>query len=141
MDNLGKFLYMAASAFLFIFATTASIYSYSRLQVYLNSANTAISIENRAEANIIDGAKKQREITRSEIYITLFNMEQMNVGSLTVGTETVTPENVENKNGKFNTLLNNLEMLGKNQKFTYSCTPQNDIDGNVTFSVEYTIVR
>lgn len=140
MDNLGKFIYMAASAFLFILATTASIYSYSRLQVYLTSANTSISITNRAEANVIDGTKKQREITRSEIYITLFNMEQMNVSTLTVFGETIKPENVEEKDGKYPFIMSNLENLGKNQKYDYSCEPVTDADGNISFAVTYSII-
>lgn len=140
MDNLGKFIYMAASAFLFIVATTASIYSYSRLQVYLTSANTAISITNRAEADVIDGTKKEREITRSEIYITLFNMEQMNVSSLTVFGYEITPENVENKSGKYAFIIDTLKDLGKSQKYNYSSEPVVDADGNVSFKVKYSII-
>lgn len=140
MDNLGKFIYMAASAFLFIVATTASIYSYSRLQVYLTSANTAISITNRAESDVIDGTKKEREITRSEIYITLFNMEQMNVSSLTVFGYEITPENVENKSGKYAFIIDTLKDLGKSQKYNYSSEPVVDADGNVSFKVKYSII-
>lgn len=140
MDNLGKFIYMAASAFLFIVATTASIYSYSRLQVYLTSANTAISITNRAEADVIDDTKKEREITRSEIYITLFNMEQMNVSSLTVFGYEITPENVENKSGKYAFIIDTLKGLGKSQKYNYSSEPVVDADGNVSFKVKYSII-
>lgn len=140
MDNLGKFIYMAASAFLFIVATTASIYSYSRLQVYLTSANTAISITNRAEADVIDGTKKEREITRSEIYITLFNMEQMNVSSLTVFGYEITPENVENKSGKYALIIDTLKDLGKSQKYNYFSEPVVDADGNVSFKVKYSII-
>lgn len=105
MDNLGKAIYMACSVFLFIVAASASIYLYGTLNSYLGISTQGIGIDKRAEVTNIDGVKKQRDITRSEIYITLFNMEQMHIDSLTVNNFTVSKDDVTNKTGDYNNIL------------------------------------
>lgn len=121
MSDLGKAIYMAASVFLFIVAATTSIYVYSSLNSYLElMTKNTVNITNRAEVEIIDGTKKTREIGRSEIYITLFNMEQMNVEKLMVDGYTVTKDDVYNKQGDYAALMHYLRNSeGKNFSYSY----------------------
>ena len=129
MSDLGKAIYMAASVFLFIVAATTSIYVYSSLNSYLElMTKNTVNITNRAEVEIIDGTKKTREIGRSEIYITLFNMEQMNVEKLTVDGYTVTKDDVYNKQGDYAALMPYLRNSeGKNFSYSY-------VDGTVIYN-------
>lgn len=119
MDNLGKAIYMACSVFLFIIAATASIYLYGTLNSYLGISTQGIGIDKRAEVTNIDGVKKQRDITRSEIYITLFNMEQMHIDNLTVNNFTVSKDDVINKTGDYSNILRWLR-YNPTQKYVYS---------------------
>ncbi len=129
MSDLGKAIYMAASVFLFIVAATTSIYVYSSLNSYLElMTKDTVNITNRAEVEIIDGTKKTREIGRSEIYITLFNMEQMNVEKLMVDGYTVTKDDVYNKQGDYAALMHYLRNSeGKNFSYSY-------VDGTVIYN-------
>lgn len=129
MSDLGKAIYMAASVFLFIVAATTSIYVYSSLNSYLElMTKNTVNITNRAEVEIIDGTKKTREIGRSEIYITLFNMEQMNVEKLIVDGYTVTKDDVYNKQGDYAALMHYLRNSeGKNFSYSY-------VDGTVIYN-------
>ena len=129
MSDLGKAIYMAASVFLFIVAATTSIYVYSSLNSYLElMTKNTVNITNRAEVEIIDGTKKTREIGRSEIYITLFNMEQMNVEKLTVDGYTVTKDDVYNKQGDYAARMHYLRNSeGKNFSYSY-------VDGTVIYN-------
>lgn len=129
MSDLGKAIYMAASVFLFIVAATTSIYVYSSLNSYLElMTKNTVNITNRAEVEIIDGTKKTREIGRSEIYITLFNMEQMNVEKLMVDGYTVTKDDVYNKQGDYAALMHYLRNSeGKNFSYSY-------VDGTVIYN-------
>ena len=129
MSDLGKAIYMAASVFLFIVAATTSIYVYSSLNSYLElMTKDTVNITNRAEVEIIDGTKKTREIGRSEIYITLFNMEQMNVEKLMVDGYTVTKDDVHNKQGDYAALMHYLRNSeGKNFSYSY-------VDGTVIYN-------
>ena len=129
MSDLGKAIYMAASVFLFIVAATTSIYVYSSLNSYLElMTKDTVNITNRAEVEIIDGTKKTREIGRSEIYITLFNMEQMNVEKLMVDGYTVTKNDVYNKQGDYAALMHYLRNSeGKNFSYSY-------VDGTVIYN-------
>ena len=129
MSDLGKAIYMAASVFLFIVAATTSIYLYSSLNSYLElMTKNTVNITNRAEVEVIDGTKKTREIGRSEIYITLFNMEQMNVEKLMVDGYTVTKDDVYNKQGDYAALMHYLRNSeGKNFSYSY-------VDGTVIYN-------
>ena len=125
MSDLGKAIYMAASVFLFIVAATTSIYVYSSLNSYLElMTKSAVNVTNRAEVTVADGTKETRKIGRSEIYITLFNMEQMNVEKLTVGGYTVDEENVSQKNGDYEALMYYLRN-NPNKSFSYSYDADN----------------
>lgn len=120
MSDLGKAIYMAASVFLFIVAATTSIYLYSSLNSYLElMTSSTVNITNRAEVEVIDGTKKTRDIGRSEIYVTLFNMEQMHIEKLVVDGYTVSKEDVYNKQGDYNALMHYLRN-SQNRKFNYS---------------------
>ena len=129
MSDLGKAIYMAASVFLFIVAATTSIYLYTSLNSYLElMTKNTVNITNRAEVEVIDGTKKTREIGRSEIYITLFNMEQMNVEKLMVDGYTVTKDDVYNKQGDYAALMHYLRNSeGKNFSYSY-------VDGTVIYN-------
>lgn len=83
MSNLGKAIYMACFALMFVFAATTSIYLYGTLNTYLDSSTTLTTIGNRTE-NATEIKKEARKITRSEIYITLFNMQEMHIDQLQV---------------------------------------------------------
>ena len=138
MSNLGKAIYMAAFAFLFVIAATTSIYLYGTLNTYLNSTTETLGMSQRAEGASIDSTSSTaRDITRSEIYITLFNMEQMHVNSLTVNGNTVTPKDVDDykiskTSGKSianRSIINILNILNNypNKKYTYSINDNNDV--------------
>ena len=97
-----------------------------------------INVDKRAEAiSVDDSISTDREITRSEIYITLFNMEQMHVNSLTVNGNTVTPKDVDDykiskTSGKSianRSIINILNILNNypNKKYTYSINDNNDV--------------
>ena len=133
MSNLGKAIYMAAFAFLFVIAATTSIYLYGTLNGYLNSTTETLGMSQRAEGASIDStASIARDITRSEIYITLFNMEQMHVNSLTVNGNTVTSGDVERykisktSGGKTSSILHILDNNPK-ARYTYSVNDNNDV--------------
>lgn len=122
MDSLGRAIYMACFALMFIVAASISIYLYGTLNTYLEQASNSTAITNRTEgiANE-DLLNFKRDISVSEIYITLFNMTQMHVTSLTVNGITVTENDVLNSTSTFRTLLRTLETLAEsNAKFTYS---------------------
>lgn len=126
MGNLGKAIYMAAFAFLFVIAATTSIYLYGTLNSYLNSTTNTLGMSQRSEGTVNDSLTSvTREINRSEIYITLYNMNQMHVTSLTVNGNTVVPQDVENykiskiSGGKTYNIIRDLES-NPNAKYIYS---------------------
>lgn len=130
MSNLGKAIYMAAFAFLFVIAATTSIYLYGTLNSYLNSTTETLGMSQRSEGVSIDNTSSTvRDITRSEIYITMYNMDQMHIKSLTVNGNTVTPEDVENykisksSGGKTASILHD---LNNNPKARYTYSSNND---------------
>ena len=120
MDNLGKAVLMAGFAFMFTLAASISIYLYSTLDRYLDQATASTSIVNRAEGISSEDLRNfEREITIAEIYITLFNMEQMHIDELTVVlgsyNKTITRVEAEDGAADFATELKELE----NNKFRY----------------------
>ena len=124
MNNLGKALVMAGFAFLFIVAATTSIYLYGNLNTFLNTSTETIGIKGRAEAGMQDASFTTRPITKSEIYITLFNLKQMHVWSIIVDGNAVTQDNFNaykstGSNDKMSTLLIHLKNLSNTQKFSY----------------------
>lgn len=125
MSNLGKAVYMAAFAFLFIVAATTAIYLYGTLNAYLNSTTSIIDMADRAEGILVDDTSTTRDIQRSEIYITLFNMRQMNVSSVTVNGNKVSQSDVEEYNvsplsgGKMSAIMHDLDN-SPNTNFSYS---------------------
>lgn len=118
MSNLGKAIFMACFALMFVFAATTAIYLYGTLNTYLDSSTTLTTIGNRTES-ATENSKTEREITRSEIYITLYNMEAMYVDKLEVDGVTVTSQQV-NDNAIPSVLLNNLrDAVGTKYGYTY----------------------
>lgn len=85
MSDLGKTLYMAASVLLFIVAATTSIYLYSSVNTYLSVATDTVSIQKRAEmsSSMID-LNYKREITKAEVFMMIYNMENMHVEKVEV---------------------------------------------------------
>ena len=96
MDNLGKAIYMAAFALMFVIAVSVALYLYGILTDYLNTSNNILGVDSRAEAAMSSESATARNINRSEIYITLFNMRQMHIEKLTVNGKSVTPDDVDN---------------------------------------------
>lgn len=89
MSDVGKAIYMACGAFLFIFAATASIYLYTTLNTYLDDAIFLTNVYDRAEGqkelNVGEERKaEKRKIGASEVLITITNMEQMHIDSVIV---------------------------------------------------------
>lgn len=122
MDNLGKAIYMACFALLFIFAASISLYLYGTLDTYLDEATSSNNISYRTEGvsnNNLYGFK--RGITKGEIYITLYNMEQMHIDTLKVNSSSITSEDVYNRGTKYTQFLNALKIIPENKDFTYSC--------------------
>lgn len=121
MNNVSKALYLAAFALMFVFAASTAIYLYSTLSNYLDVAKDSADIKNRvensSEASYSENFK--RKIPKGEVLITLFNMKQMNVDSVTLNDIKVTAEDVENsiikddyscknKINRFMTMLNTI---------------------------------
>lgn len=89
MSDVGKAIYMACGAFLFIFAATASIYLYTTLNTYLDDAIFLTNVYDRAEGqkelNVGEERKvEKRKIGASEVLITITNMEQMHINAVEV---------------------------------------------------------
>lgn len=140
MNNLGRALYMAAFAFMFIVAATTAIYLYGTLNFYLNNTTETLGLTERAESAITDNTVSNvRDIDRAEIYITLFNMSQMHVKTVKLHVKSedyiVSPSDVEAYNvsnrtgGKMPVIM---DFLSKNPNaiFTYSVS-----DNNVVYTL------
>lgn len=89
MSDVGKAIYMACGAFLFIFAATASIYLYTTLNTYLDDAIFLTNVYDRAEGQkeLEVGEERKvesRKIGASEVLITITNMEQMHINAVEV---------------------------------------------------------
>ncbi len=89
MSDVGKAIYLACSALLFIFAATASIYLYTTLNTYLDDAIFLTNVYDRAEGqkelNVGEERKvEKRKIGASEVLITITNMEQMHINAVEV---------------------------------------------------------
>lgn len=146
MSNLGKAIYMAGFALLFVVAATTSIYLYGTLNSYLETSTGLINVEKRAENALGNDTENYRKITRSEIYITLYNMEQMHVKKITVkddssnSYEYTSEEMNEIQAGAtglgFPSFLDFLER-NPNAEFTYSSTPIYEADDFVGYDVTY----
>lgn len=89
MSDIGKAVYLACSALLFIFAATASIYLYTTLNAYLDEGISLSNVYNRAEGqkelatNETPKAEK-RKIGASEVLITITNMQEMHIDKVNV---------------------------------------------------------
>lgn len=123
MSDLGKAIYMACSALLFIFAATASIYLYTTLNTYLDEAIFLTNVYDRAEGQkeLAAGEKREvekRKISASEVLITITNMEQMHVETVIVNGTTFSVNDTEED------IANNIRNLGnitsKNFSYSYS---------------------
>lgn len=123
MSDLGKAIYMACSALLFIFAATASIYLYTTLNTYLDEAIFLTNVYDRAEGQkeLAAGEKREvekRKIGASEVLITITNMEQMHVKTVIVNGTTFSVNDTEED------IANNIRNLGnitsKNFSYSYS---------------------
>ena len=78
-----------------------------------------------------------RDIDRSEILITLYNMDQMHIKSLTINNITITPEEVNqyinsnNSSGKVYSVIRTLtDNSNEEKKYTYKSN-----NNNVTYEV------
>lgn len=120
MDNLGKAIYFASFALIFVFAASISIYLYSTVHAYVKNANASTNISYRTEGASDENLRNfKREISLGEVLITLYNMEQMNVDKLIVNGYDVTPDDVEENNSKFQIFKRQLNTM-TNTKFTYT---------------------
>ncbi|MBQ9314344.1 MAG: hypothetical protein IJ220_05000 [Clostridia bacterium] len=121
MENLSKALYLAGFALLFVFAASTAIYLYSTLMTYLTDATASTNIEYRVEnSNSSVPSNFKRTITTGEVYITLFNMEQMHVETLVLDYDyRVTVEDVSSRDDKFKNFINHLRTL-EGSTLTYS---------------------
>lgn len=122
MDNLGKAIYFASFALIFVFAASISIYLYSTVNVFVKEANASNNISFRAENTSNEDLRNfKRKITVGEILITLQNMDQMHVTVLNVDGTIVTIDDFKDSTDQFNTLNDNLKKdMNKNKEFTYS---------------------
>lgn len=95
MSDVAKAIYMACSALLFIFAATTSIYLYSTLNTYLDSATGLANVYDRVEGEVVNATPKKREITFAEICLTVTNMDQMHVTEVSVSSYTFKKDDSE----------------------------------------------
>lgn len=93
MSDIGKAIYLACSALLFIFAATTSIYLYTTLNTHMDVATEIANVYDRAEGEALNPPEK-RKVTWGEIYITLTKMEQMHVSKVIIGVKEFTAGNV-----------------------------------------------
>lgn len=121
MDNLGKAIYFASFALIFVFAASISIYLYSTVNVFVKEANASNNISFRAENTSNEDLRNfKRKITVGEILITLQNMDQMHVTSLKVDETEVNINDFNNNTEEFARLNTKLKDMDKNKEFTYS---------------------
>lgn len=128
MSDLGKAIYMACSALLFIFAATASIYLYTTLNTYLDEAIFLTNVYDRAEGqkelDVGEERKAEaRKIGASEVLITITNMEQMHINAVVVKVNNTTVNFVLDDSEK--TITHKINELGdvitsKNFSYSYS---------------------
>lgn len=130
MSDLGKAIYMACSALLFIFAATASIYLYTTLNTYLDEAIFLTNVYDRAEGQkeLAAGEKREvekRKIGASEVLITITNMEQLHINAVVVKVNNTTvnfsalDDSEEEITGKINKLVKE-NIASKNFSYSYS---------------------
>ncbi len=130
MSDLGKAIYMACSALLFIFAATASIYLYTTLNTYLDEAIFLTNVYDRAEEQKELPAGEKREVAKrkigaSEVLITITNMEQMHINAVVVKVNNTTvnfsvlDDSEEEITGKINKLVKE-NIASKNFSYSYS---------------------
>lgn len=130
MSDLGKAIYMACSALLFIFAATASIYLYTTLNTYLDEAIFLTNVYDRAEGQKELPAGEKREVAKrkigaSEVLITITNMEQMHINAVVVKVNNTTvnfsvlDDSEEEITGKINKLVKE-NITSKNFSYSYS---------------------
>ncbi len=132
MTNLGKAIYMATMALMFVFAASVAIYLYGTLNDYLDSATNLIGVSNRAEAASDDtgSTSKTREITVGEVLITAYNMEQMHIDTLNLNnSREINVEDSIEQNSQFNLFILELRKIPSNTKFKYT-----SYRGKVTYS-------
>jgi len=84
MDNLGRAIYMAGFALLFVFAASTAIYLYSFLLSYMKDVTTNTNIQYHAESTVTGESSgvTKRQVTGDEIYLVAYQMEQMHVDKL-----------------------------------------------------------
>lgn len=128
MSDVGKAIYLACSALLFIFAATASIYLYTTLNTYLDDAIFLTNVYDRAEGqkelNVGEERKaEKRKIGASEVLITITNMEQMHIDSVVVKVNS-TAVKFSTKDDNDEEIADKIDKLGdissKNFSYSYS---------------------
>ncbi len=127
MSDVGKAIYMACGAFLFIFAATASIYLYTTLNTYLDDAIFLTNVYDRAEGQkeLEVGEERKvesRKIGASEVLITITNMEQMHINAVEVKVNITTGR--FSKEDSKEEIVDKIDKLGdissKNFSYSYS---------------------
>ena len=127
MSDVGKAIYMACGAFLFIFAATASIYLYTTLSTYLDDAIFLTNVYDRAEGQkeLAVGEERKvekRKIGASEVLITVTNMEQMHINAVEVKVNSTTGR--FSKEDYKEEIVDKIDKLGdissKNFSYSYS---------------------
>ena len=131
MTNLGKAIYMATMALMFVFAASVAIYLYGTLNDYLDSATNLIGVSNRAEGASDDtgSTSKTREITVGEVLITAYNMEQMHIDTLKLNNREINVKDSIEQNSYFDLFILDLKKIPSNTKFKYT-----SYRGKVTYS-------
>ena len=127
MSDVGKAIYMACGAFLFIFAATASIYLYTTLSTYLDDAIFLTNVYDRDEGQkeLAVGEERKvekRKIGASEVLITVTNMEQMHINAVEVKVNSTTGR--FSKEDSKEEIVDKIDKLGdissKNFSYSYS---------------------
>lgn len=95
MSDLGKAIYMACFALMFVVAASTAIYMYGTLSAHLDTATGINGVEKRTESEATDTTIKERLVDRSEIYITLYNMEQMHINRIEFCGDIITKTDVK----------------------------------------------
>lgn len=84
MYDIGKVIYFACSALLFIFAATTSVYLYGTLNNNIDQMANITNVYNRVEGDVVESKNEKRNIEVGEIYTTITNMEQMHIDTVRI---------------------------------------------------------
>ncbi|MBO5178792.1 MAG: hypothetical protein J6B87_00375 [Clostridia bacterium] len=89
MDNLGKALHIGVGVLLFIIALTSSVITYGKLMDYIDVGLRVSDDGRRAEVSSNTYGLQERQITHSEVIMTLVQIHSTNATTISVKSRNV----------------------------------------------------